>query len=131
MLFGMVNLVVRELYDRPQAAQVLSISERTLYDLEQAGEVDVVRIGRAVRITRESILRYIESLSEEAQSRKSDQRTLEFVKASARKTIREVTEIKKQAPHLAVECDELIENAIKNLEWANACSGGRPIDRKS
>lgn len=117
--YGVINVVLKELYSRDEAAQVLSISERTLFDLERAGEVDVVRIGRSVKITRESILRYVASLSEDAQSARGEKRALEFVRDSASRTIAEATAIKQRAPHLGAQCDELIKSAKKNLEWVS------------
>lgn len=123
MQYGVVNLVVRELYTRSEAAEVLSISERTLYDLEQDGEIDVVRIGRAVRITRESILRYIESLSEEAERERRDQRLIEYVRRESTKLINKYEEKKRNNPELADECDKIIESFKPHLEWAQ--NGGK------
>jgi excisionase family DNA binding protein len=43
-----------------QAAQMLSISERTLWSLSNSGQLPVVRIGRAVRYAVSDIEAYIE-----------------------------------------------------------------------
>ena len=48
-----------ELYTRQEAARRLSVSLSTLQRMTLAGHVQAVRIGRSVRISRESIERYI------------------------------------------------------------------------
>jgi excisionase family DNA binding protein len=44
----------------PQACELLQIGRSTLYVLMSNGELDVVHIGRSVRITTGSALRYVE-----------------------------------------------------------------------
>ncbi|MGE3110090.1 MAG: helix-turn-helix domain-containing protein [Vicinamibacterales bacterium] len=45
----------------PDAAHELAISKRSAWRLISAGKLDTVRIGRSVRVTRESIERFIAS----------------------------------------------------------------------
>lgn len=47
------------LLTEPDAGIVLGVSARTIFTLAASGELDVVRIGRAKRITSESIERFI------------------------------------------------------------------------
>lgn len=42
-----------------EAAHELAISERSLWRLISSGKLDVVRIGRSVRIKRDSLARFI------------------------------------------------------------------------
>ncbi len=42
-----------------QAAKMLSVSERTLWGLSDAGEIPRVKIGRAVRYSVDDLKRYI------------------------------------------------------------------------
>jgi excisionase family DNA binding protein len=44
----------------PQACELLQIGRSTLYVLMSNGDLDVVHIGRSVRITTASALRYVE-----------------------------------------------------------------------
>lgn len=44
----------------PQACELLAIGRSTLYVLMSNGDLDVVHIGRSVRITTASALRYVE-----------------------------------------------------------------------
>jgi excisionase family DNA binding protein len=44
----------------PQACELLQIGRSTLYVLMANGDLDVVHIGRSVRITTASALRYVE-----------------------------------------------------------------------
>ena len=43
-----------------QAAELLCISERTLWDLKEAGEIPVILIGRAVRYARSDLESWID-----------------------------------------------------------------------
>ena len=43
-----------------EAAEALSISERTLWDLTKCGEIACIRIGRAVRYDPRDLLAFIE-----------------------------------------------------------------------
>ena len=47
-----------------EAAKTLSICERTLYSLTKAGEIPVVRIGRAVRYSLDDLKQWIKRTSE-------------------------------------------------------------------
>jgi excisionase family DNA binding protein len=54
----------------PQACELLQIGRSTLYVLMSNGDLDVVHIGRSVRITTASALRYVErQLNRTADSR--------------------------------------------------------------
>lgn len=44
----------------PQACEMLQIERSTIYVLMSNGDLDVVHIGRSVRITTASALRYVE-----------------------------------------------------------------------
>jgi len=46
------------------AAKALSISEKTLYNYREAGEIPFVRIGRAVRYSPEALRQWIQRRSE-------------------------------------------------------------------
>lgn len=46
-----------------QAAQVLAIGERTLWERTKAGEITVVRIGRSVRYRLPDLERYVSKLT--------------------------------------------------------------------
>ena len=48
-----------------EAAKALNICERTLYGLTKAGELPVVRIGRAVRYNVQDLKDFIEKKSSE------------------------------------------------------------------
>jgi excisionase family DNA binding protein len=50
----------------PRACELLAIGRSTLYVLMSNGELDVVHIGRSVRITTASALRYVERQLERA-----------------------------------------------------------------
>jgi excisionase family DNA binding protein len=50
----------------PQACELLAIGRSTLYVLMSSGDLDVVHIGRSVRITTASALRYVERQLERA-----------------------------------------------------------------
>lgn len=52
--------VTRLLLTTREAAETLSISERTLWTLTNSGAVESVRIGRAVRYSVEDLRNYIE-----------------------------------------------------------------------
>jgi excisionase family DNA binding protein len=52
--------VEQQLLTAPQAAKVLAISERALWQLGKDGELPVVRLGRAVRYDRRDLLDFIE-----------------------------------------------------------------------
>ena len=47
-----------------EAARALSISEKTLYNHREAGEIPFVRIGRAVRYSPEALREWIQRHSE-------------------------------------------------------------------
>lgn len=46
-----------------EAAEALAVSRRTLYTLLRSGEIPVVRIGRAVRITVAALETYVQRLA--------------------------------------------------------------------
>ena len=50
----------RLLVDRREAAHLLSLSERTVFTLTDAGELPTVRIGRAVRYPVTGLIAWIE-----------------------------------------------------------------------
>ena len=45
------------LHTVPEAAELLSVSKRHLYNLEYSGEIQFVRIGRAVRVRHVDVMR--------------------------------------------------------------------------
>lgn len=49
-------------YTARQAAQMLSICERTLWTLTNAGKIKALRIGRAVRYSRSELVRFLTSV---------------------------------------------------------------------
>jgi excisionase family DNA binding protein len=49
-----------------EAGQVVGLSRVTLWKLVSAGEVEAARIGRAVRIDRESLTAYMKSSAKNA-----------------------------------------------------------------
>jgi excisionase family DNA binding protein len=50
------------LYTVPEAADALSLGDSKTWELIAAGELESVRIGRARRVPRDSLDRYVESL---------------------------------------------------------------------
>lgn len=66
-MIGCENKTVIEplLLTAREAAKALNICERTLYSLTKAGELPVVRIGRAVRYNVQDIKDFIEKKSSE------------------------------------------------------------------
>jgi excisionase family DNA binding protein len=50
------------LFTVPEAAQVLSLGDSKTWELIAAGELESVRIGRARRVPRDALDRYVESL---------------------------------------------------------------------
>ena len=48
-----------EVFTIPEAAREAKIGKSTLYLLAQRGEIPVVRIGRSVRVRRETLRRWI------------------------------------------------------------------------
>jgi excisionase family DNA binding protein len=44
----------------PQAAEALSVCERTIWRWIEAGEIEIYRLGRAVRIAEDEIVRFLE-----------------------------------------------------------------------
>lgn len=49
------------LVDELQAASMLGISQRTLWDYRNRGEIPVVRLGRLVRFSVDDLRKFIES----------------------------------------------------------------------
>lgn len=47
------------LLTQPEAARLLAVSERTLFDLAARGEIRRVRVGRAVRYPRAELERWV------------------------------------------------------------------------
>jgi excisionase family DNA binding protein len=47
--------------DEHQAAQMLGISTRTLWDYRKSGEIPVIRLGRLVRFAVDDLRKFIES----------------------------------------------------------------------
>jgi excisionase family DNA binding protein len=47
------------LLTQPEAARLLAVSERTLFDLAAKGEIRRVRVGRAVRYPRSELERWV------------------------------------------------------------------------
>jgi excisionase family DNA binding protein len=47
--------------DEHQAAQMLGISPRTLWDYRKSGEIPVIRLGRLVRFAVDDLRKFIES----------------------------------------------------------------------
>ena len=47
--------------DEHQAAQMLGISTRTLWDYRKSGEIPVIKIGRLLRFSVDDLRRFIES----------------------------------------------------------------------
>jgi len=56
-----------------QAANILQVSQNTVYELCQQGRVPRVRFGRTIRIPRDALLRWVE---EEAARAQAEQQTL-------------------------------------------------------
>lgn len=54
----------RILVTYPEAAEMLGVGRSTLYELTAAGEIPVVRIGRAARIPVAALRRYAERLEQ-------------------------------------------------------------------
>lgn len=46
----------------PEAAERLSLGRSTVYELIQAGEIPVIRVGRSVRISAEKLEQWVENL---------------------------------------------------------------------
>jgi excisionase family DNA binding protein len=44
----------------PQAAAALSVCERTIWRWIEAGEIEIYRLGRAVRIAEDELVRFLE-----------------------------------------------------------------------
>jgi excisionase family DNA binding protein len=44
----------------PQAAEALSVCERTVWRWIEAGEIEIYRLGRAVRIAEDELVRFLE-----------------------------------------------------------------------
>ena len=59
------TMMERMLLTSKEAAKALNICERTLYGLTKAGELPVVRIGRAVRYNVQDLKDFIEKKSSE------------------------------------------------------------------
>lgn len=68
-MFGNNQVIVeRLLYTPRQAAEALSICERTLYGLTKSGELPAVRIGRAVRYDLLDLRAYIEQAKKSSET---------------------------------------------------------------
>jgi excisionase family DNA binding protein len=50
----------------PEAQKLTSLGRTTLWTLVSSGEIKAARVGRAVRISRQSLLEYMESRAEDA-----------------------------------------------------------------
>ena len=61
-----VNMPERMLISKREAAEILSISLRTLDDLVSEGKIAVRRIGRRVLISRAVLARFAEDLGEKS-----------------------------------------------------------------
>jgi excisionase family DNA binding protein len=48
----------------PEAGARLGVGRSTVYELIQAGEIETVHIGRAVRVPMASLRRYVDRLTE-------------------------------------------------------------------
>lgn len=59
----------RLLYDRAEVAAMMTISLRTLDELVARGEIQVVRIGKAVRFTMSALEAFIEDHETQKQKR--------------------------------------------------------------
>jgi len=55
----------------PEAQKLTSLGRTTLWTLVRSGEIKAARVGRAVRISRQSLLEYMESRTEGATPRKA------------------------------------------------------------
>jgi excisionase family DNA binding protein len=44
----------------PQAAEALSVCERTIWRWIEAGELEIYRLGRTVRIAEDELVRFLE-----------------------------------------------------------------------
>ena len=64
MLFRSSTLSTNEsLVTIPQAAQLLAVSDKTVWRLVRAGQIDSITIGTSRRIRRSAIDRYIHTLT--------------------------------------------------------------------
>jgi excisionase family DNA binding protein len=54
------------LLDAAEAAKLLSLSRAKVFDLAHSGEIPSIRIGRAMRIPRDQLLRWIDQRANEA-----------------------------------------------------------------
>jgi excisionase family DNA binding protein len=50
----------------PEAQKLAGLGRTTLWTLVSSGEIKAARVGRAVRISRQSLLEYMESRAEDA-----------------------------------------------------------------
>jgi excisionase family DNA binding protein len=64
----MIDRSARLLYRIPEAADQLGLSRSTLYELVAAGELRVVKIGRAVRIPAAELTDWVERQAAAAQA---------------------------------------------------------------
>jgi len=63
---------VESLLTVKEVAETLKVTERTVYNLIERGDIPRVKVGRAVRIRREDMKDYIERQSERGVGKKSD-----------------------------------------------------------
>lgn len=49
-------------YKVPQAAKVLDLSARKVWELVYAGEIESIKIGRSRRVTRAALVAYVDRL---------------------------------------------------------------------
>lgn len=59
-----ISIPARLLYTVREAAALLSVSENTVWNLLQRGELRGVKVGRSRKITADELQRYVASLSE-------------------------------------------------------------------
>ncbi len=57
--------ITREWVTYKQAEELSGLSRTTLWKLLSAGEINAARVGRAVRINRQSLDKYLKQASEE------------------------------------------------------------------
>ena len=57
-------------YPTPEAAQMLGISERGLWTLQDSGEITPIRIGRKVLYPHSELERFLEAKLQEAQEQR-------------------------------------------------------------
>lgn len=55
-------------YRVPRAADFIDVSRAQLYKLIGEGEIDVIRVGRAIRVPHDSLLAFVERKKAEAKA---------------------------------------------------------------